>query len=638
MRNIEILADELMAASAAYYGGGIPPMSDAEFDSKEAELRRLDPGHPVLGHIGSPVGNTGWPKGTHPLTMGSLGKAQKLSDLQKWRAGKRGDLIVTEKLDGISIMLTYDAGSLTSAVTRGDGTTGEDITRNVRVMKGVPAQIENRGTFYIRGEIVCKKSDFAQHFAGESNPRNTASGTSKRQSGWQKCRHLTVVAFNFFSTISYTTKSRSGEIQTLKSLGFETPNYRQCETLDGVESSYDEYVNTVRDTLDYDIDGLVVEIDDTAAREALGTTPDGKCPRGAIAFKFPHDTKETVLQDILWQTGNTGRITPVAVFESVELAGANVTRASLHNPDYIEQVSKGQGLAAGARIQVSRRNDVIPAVEALLEQGHGGYFALPDVCPVCSTSTRRSGAYLVCPNEDGCSAQVLGTVKRWLGKTGVLHFGGAMVTAVCEAGMVKTLGDLYRLEESAVSALELDGRRIGGAAKRALDSLNSKKSVPLSMFVGSLGINLCGRRMVGVLVDAGFDDLTKLDAATEAQLAAVTNFGPKRASEFKRGFNSRKHQMVDLIAAGVEIVKPVAAAPTGAGLTGVAVCFTGVRDKALEADILSKGGEIKGGVSKKVNILVCKDPTSTSGKAKKARDLGIELLTLEEMRTRVAAA
>lgn len=637
MSKIEILAAELKAASAAYYGGGSPLMSDAEFDRKEAEVRLLDPNHPVLGMIGSPVGNTGWPKVPHPIVMGSLSKAQDLADLQKWRAGKRGSLIVTEKLDGISILLTYDDGFLTSAVTRGDGITGEDITRNVRVMQGVPTVISERGVLHIRGEIVCKKSDFSKHFAGESNPRNTASGTSKRQSGWQKCRHLTVVAFNL-PLVGVNFGSRSDEIQTLKNFGFNIPYFRQCKTLDGVESVYEEYINTVRDSLDYDIDGLVVEIDDTDDRVALGTTPDGKCPRGAIAFKFPHEMKETVLQNILWQTGNTGRITPVAVFDSVELAGANVTRASLHNPDYIEQVCKGKGLAAGARIRVSRRNDVIPAVEALLEQGNGGYFSPPSVCPSCSTSTRRDGAYLVCPNEEGCSAQVLGTVKRWLGKTGVLHFGGAMVTAVCGAGMVDSLGDLYRLEESAVSALELDGRRIGGAASRALDSLHSKKSMPLSMFVGSLGINLCGRRMVGMLVDAGFDDLTKLDAASEAQLAAVPNFGPKRASEFKRGFNSRKHQMVDLIAAGVEIVNPVKTAPTGAGLTGVAVCFTGVRDKALEADILSKGGEIKGGVSKKVNILVCNDPTSSSGKAKKARDLGIELLTLEEMRTRVAAA
>ena len=645
MPDLHLIAEQLREASAAYYGGGEPTMSDAEFDALEAQLRSLSPNHPVLTQIGSPVGNTGWPKVKHPIVMGSLAKAQDLYEMSSWRSScfsvASGDLVVTEKLDGISVLLTYENGALVRAETRGDGHTGEDITRNVRVMKGVPTNISDPTQAhrnFIRAEIVCLHDDFKRHFPGDSNPRNTASGTAKRQTGWQKCRHLTVVAYNLTPEFGAPYPSRSIELATLSQWGFRVPRSEVCENLDGVEKVYKAYLSTERAAAEYDIDGLVVEIDNTDDRSALGTTPDGKCPRGAVAYKFPHDMKETTLQHILWQTGPTGRITPVAVFDEVELAGAKVSRASLHNPDYIEQVSKSQGLAAGARIRVSRRNDVIPAVEELLAQGNGGFFHLPAVCPHCGTTTRRSGAYLICPNEDACPAQVLGAVKRWLGKTGVLHFGEAMINAVCNAGLVESLGDLYRLEESEVSALELGGRRIGGAAKRALDSLDSKREMSLAMFVGSLGINLCGRRMVGMLVDAGYDDLGKLDSATVAQLAGVPGFGEKRAAEFKQGFTARKDAMLDLLAAGVVITKPVAPVATGSSMTGVAVCFTGVRDKALEAEIIAKGGDVKGGVSKHVTVLVCKDPSSTSGKAQKARDLGIELVTLEEMRARVSAA
>ena len=643
MSKIDTLAAELKAASAAYYGGGTPIMSDVAFDTMEAELRRLDPLHPVLSQIGSPVGNTGWPKVNHPRVMGSLDKAQTLEDFAGWRVGKSGDLVVTEKLDGISVLLTYDDGLLVRAATRGDGHVGEDITRNVRVMKGVPAFLlgHPRGTTLVRAEIVCTKADFAAYFQGESNPRNTAGGTAKRQSGWQKCRHLTVIAYNFQGENLFPSRSR--ELETLENYGFKTPWWVGGCRASRVESAYEGYLAGDREKAAYDIDGLVVEIDDTEAREALGTTPDGKCPRGAIALKFPHDMAGTFLRALVWQTGPTGRITPVAEFDAVTLAGANVSRASLHNPGYIASLAKDRGLLrAGDQIRVSRRNDVIPAVELVLWPSPDGAIVsdLPEKCPSCGCATSRSGAYLVCTNEDECPAQVLGTVRRWISKVGVLHFGDAMVEAVVEAGLVNSLGDLYRLEEADVAALEMDGRRIGGAATRALESLNSKKELDLDTFVGSLGINLCGRRMVGMLVEGGFDTLSKLASASEGQLAVVPGFGTKRAQEFEAGFEARKHQMVDLLAAGVTVKAPAApvAAPSTSGLAGSSFCFTGVRDAALEAEIQKKGGVVKSGVSRGLKYLVCKDPRSKSTKMEKAQDLGVMVVSLEDARSLVAGA
>lgn len=264
------------------------------------------------------------------------------------------------------------------------------------------------------------------------------------------------------------------------------------------------------------------------------------------------------------------------------------------------------------------------------------FFVAPTVCPACSFTLVMQGEYLRCCNED-CPAQILGGVTRWLGKTGVLHFGEAMAEAAIDAGLIQSLGDLYRITEGQLANLDMDGRKIGGAARRALESLQATKEMPLATFVGSLGIDLCGRRMVEMLVAAGFDTLKKLDAATVAELSAVAGFGTTKAEAFEKGFSAKKEVMLDLLAAGVQIKEPEVKKPKGSKMKGVSVCFTGVRDAALEAAILEQGGEIKSGVSKGLSILVCKDPSSSSSKSQKARELGTKVVSLQDMWARVRA-
>jgi DNA ligase (NAD+) len=355
---IQNLSQRLRAASAAYYNG-TPLMSDAEFDALEAELRKLDPHNPVFAEIGAPP-DSGWPKVAHAYPMGSLDKVQTSQEFLGWASAKGDQFFLSEKLDGISIMLTYNQGQLVQAATRGDGTTGEDITRNVRVMQGVPQTISYQGPVDIRGEIVCTKEDFKKFFPGESNPRNTASGTAKRQSGWQKCRHLTVLAYNLnLPKRKYAT--REEEFLVLQAWGFKTPFGMVCSAAQAA-TEYGEYIRDLREKAPYDIDGLVIEVNSTSARTALGTSPNGLNPKGSVALKFPHDQKKTVLRDVVWQVGNSGRVTPVAIFDTVTLAGAQVSQASLHNVSRLNLLK----LFRGCEILVSRRNDVIPAVEANL--------------------------------------------------------------------------------------------------------------------------------------------------------------------------------------------------------------------------------------------------------------------------------
>jgi DNA ligase (NAD+) len=633
--NPSTIASAITEARAAYYAG-TPSMTDAEFDALENQLRALDPNHPVLGGVGA-TPSSGWAKVSHKTPMGSLNKAQNESDMLHWfqtTVGNSPEVVVVDKLDGISISLRYDNGSLTQAVTRGDGVTGEDITRNVRLMKGVPADL-GEWSGYVRGEIVCYKDDFAAHFPGDSNPRNTAAGTAKRQSDPSKCKHLTVVAFDMITDVGVLTR-KDQELQALSGAGFTTPSWitAQQGTVQ-IQGIYDAYVRSDRDALPYEIDGLVLIINDTSDWKLVGEK--NHRPAGSIAYKFPHEAQSTVLRNIRWQVGNTGRVTPVAEFDAVDLAGASVKQASLHNVANIGRLTDRFGFRKGAGILVSRRNDVIPYVEALISQNAtADELETPHECPECHTLLTMNGEYLCCPNDTDCPAQTLGAMRRWIKKVGVLHFGDAMLKAVVDAGMVSTIPDLYWLDATKVAALDMDGRRVGGAAVRALHSLNSLKTLPLETYVGSLGIDLCGRRMVRKLVAAGMTDLNALATATVQELSAVPGFGQDKAEAFREGFDARREIIIGLHAVSVTPAPYEApAAPTGSTLAGQAVCFTGVRDKALEASIAAAGGLIKSSVSKNVTILVCKDPSSTSGKAQKARNLGIEVIGLDEMRQRV---
>ncbi len=663
----QALVQELTTARDAYYNG-TPVMSDAEFDAKEDQLRKLDPSNTFFSNVGA-AATSGWQKVPHRIPMGSLNKAQTETDMRAWHGtigspskGTAFETLIAEKLDGISISIRYDNGTLTQAITRGDGIMGEDITRNVKVMK-VPTKLASKWTGFVRGEIVCKKSDFAAHFPGESNPRNTAAGTAKRQSDASKCKHLTVIAFDCIpddgmTYLTSTPRGRSSrmsfkvqELGELAGMGFEVPHW-QVVGFDAtpIEAHYQQYINPTglqtqvagnltpsRATVDYEIDGLVLIVNDTDEWHRMGEK--NHRPAGSIAYKFPHEAKETTLRNIRWQVGNTGRITPVAEFDVVDLAGAKVKQASLHNISNIERLSHiwagGRGvlrkvstsLGPGDTILVSRRNDVIPYVEALVTPGSNATsFLIPTACPECGCGAARSGEYLVCPNTAGCAAQTAGAVKRWVKKVGVLGWGDTTINGLCGQGVINDPADLYTLGFADVSLMEIDGRRIGGNAQIFLTDLHAKKDLPLHVFVGSLGIDLMGRSMVKKLVDAGLDNINALFHATEQTLARIPGMGDTKAKAFHAGIRDKAPLIEKLLKSGVTIQKRA----TGV-LSGLSVCMTGFRDPSMNTAIESQGGSVKSSVSKALGILVCKDPNSTSGKAKKARAQGTTVMGIDAM-------
>lgn len=620
------LAQKLEEASTAYYNG-TPIMSDSVFDQLENQLRKLDPNHPVLLKIGAPT-ESGWPKHIHTIPMGSLNKAQDAADFQRWFNGLPANtfLFVSDKMDGMACVIHYKNGELISAATRGDGVEGELITRNVRVMQGVPQEIKQQGDVYVKGEVICKKSDFTKYFPGESNPRNTATGTAKRQSSWQKAKHLTFVAYNL-TDAGTPHLSRFAEFTELTSLGFITPNNFLVSTPEQVTALMAEYAETTRQSLDYLIDGLVIEINKTSQRESMGST--SLRPNGAIAFKFESEAQWTVLRDVEWQVGSSGRITPVAYFDEVNLNGVRVSKASLHNLARVNTLT----LSRDCEILVSRRNDVIPYVEdsSSIANASTLLFKAPDHCPSCSESTQMDGEYLICPNSE-CPANVMGMMQRWISKLGILHFGDKLLEATIDAKMVATIDDLYRLKEDEVADLLLDGRKVGGSAKRALDSLHANKEISLDEFIGSLGIPLVGRGLMTRVVDAGYDTLDKLKNANANQLAAIPDFGESRAESLVQGLKRHTYLIQKILEAGVTIkAKPIKEITSNV-MAGKSVCFTGVRSAELEEAIIAAGGTIASGASKTLTYLVAKDPNAASAKLEKARKLGVKIVSLDEMR------
>ena len=625
MQEIQELVEQLQQAKEAYTND-TPIMSDAEFDALEDQLRDLDPDHPYFTEIGAKP-KSGWRKVKHLAPMGSLRKVQTTEELGTWVASvcDGTGLVVSEKLDGISISLQYKKGSLIRATTRGDGETGEDITRNVLLMH-VEKTVDDDFTGHIRGEIVLRKSAHKKFVPDYKNPRNAAAGIAKRESDASMCKHLTVMCYQVIPN-DFAFESKEDEFLWLEEQGCIVPKWG-LTGIAGTIQMHDLYVESKREKLDYDIDGFVVELNDLEAMEALGES-DGR-PKGARALKFPHEEQTTRLNEVVWQVGNSGRVTPVAYFEPVQLAGATVSQASLHNVNNIASLW-GTVPRWGDTILVSRRNDVIPYVESVITHTKGTRFEAPKRCPSCSAPIEHDGAYLVCTGTK-CPAQQSGAIKRWVKKLDIKEWGETLIDTLCEQGLVTNIADLYSLREKDLAEVQMSGKRVGmSTAKKVMRNLQAKLTLSLSDFVGALGIDLWGQSMCQILVDAGCDTLQKMEKASVSDIAAVPGVGTIKARAFVDGFREHESTMQALLDAGICIKAPM----VGGSLEGKSFCFTGIRNKELEGRIKDAGGTIKSSVGRGLSCLVAKDPKSTSGKAKKAKEYGVPVIGLADVESMV---
>jgi len=624
------LSARLEKYKASYYAGH-PEVSDAAYDALEDELRELDPTSRVLARVGSGELVAEWPKARHEIPMGSLNKAVSEEELRAWLArceelaekdglGPVTDLFVAEKLDGISIECIYREGKLTDAITRGDGEVGERITQNVARMKGVPSRIKDKRSMSVRGEIILRLSDMKKHVTQGTSPRNLAAGTSKRFDG-TGCDNLTVLFYDVADHLDVATEVE--KFAFLRRLGFATPQTAHG-SLDDVLALYQLYAGELRGKLDYEIDGLVIYVNPLHTQSMLGEV--NHRPRGAVAFKFASPAKVTTVLDVRWDTGPSGRVVPVAIVAPVELAGATVQRASLHNASHVRAL----GIGVGDEVLVSRRNDVIPYVEEVVEK-RGPPSVPPRDCTVCGHGLAVEGEYLVCRNSS-CTAIVEGRIENWIGAINALEWGEKLVAQLVEAKLVREPADLYKLTWQQIAGLDRRGEK---SAKKCIEQLQARLPITLPVFIAALGMDSFALQTAKLLVAAGYKSIEAMLAAREEDLAEINGLGPLKAASIVRGLNARRDEIQRLLDAGIVPVTPEQEGP----LSGLSFCFTGASERPraeLTALVDANGGQVLASVTKELKYLVLADPASTSSKATKARKYGTKLITEAELEALIA--
>ena len=534
------------------YYNKTPTVSDEIFDSWVDELNDLDAFNSVLSEVGAPPVSE-WVKVRHDTPMGSLNKVNTPEEMADWLQtyAPDGKVVISEKLDGISLKVRYINGKLTQAVTRGDGKIGEDITVNAKKMKGVPGQIPGQVSCSVRGEVILRKSDLNAHFKDVyANTRNAASGLAKRYDG-RGCEHLTVLFYKLiihgkipptYSLAAPLTEEQ--QYRFIESLGLSTPWWTVSST---PQEIWADYQKTKRDQIDYDIDGLVVTVNDLNKQFALGEKD--LRPIGSIAFKFAGINRETTLRGFTLQTGATGVITPVANFDTVSLLGANVSNASVYNWRYIQTL----GLNIGAKILVARANDVIPRIIAVVS-GVGTTYPPPTKCPSCGSAVVQKGEFHVCLNKEGCPAQIIGRVSQWLANLGVLEWGGVLIEKLVTMGLVKSVPDLYRLTVKQLSGLDRMGDT---SATKALELLHANKLLTLDIMLGSLCIPGIAVSTIKTVMLAGYDALDKLRSATAGDLGKINGIGPVKAETIYQWVQTQSGFVEELASVGVNVQEPI---------------------------------------------------------------------------------
>ena len=629
--DVKQLVDKIDEYDDAYYNKHNQIVSDQEYDGLKDTLKHLtDKLVPTnkkeekllvrckdaLSRVGAPPPKDGkWEKVVLQQAMQSLNKCNLPEELKKWynECGD-GKLLVIDKLDGISISLEYKDGVFVQGATRGDSQIGEDITRNVRRMKGVPVKLNAPFTGYIRGEIVLKHSDWKQYFPELANPRNAASGLAKRISG-EGVEHLSVLCYTVEGK-DFNTEVE--QLEFIQSLNLSAPKWTVVGDYTDATKLWRDYMDSIRALLDYDIDGLVVRINDIATQKALGEK--NHRPKGQIAFKFEAPEARTTIRNIIWQVGDTGRITPVAEFDPIFLLGAEIRRASLYNVSNVENL----GIDIGAEAVISRANDVIPVCKSVVKST-GTIADSPTKCPTCGSNTIRQGEYLICTNKQSCPGQVVGRLNKWIGELNILEWGEAILKKLIASGLVSDVADIYKLKVEDIESLDRMGNK---SAVNLITELDKFREISLENFLGGLCIEGIATSSVKLIIDAGYDSLDKIQNMTISEFENITGFGLIKAEQFYNGLKENKDRIDNIIAAGVKIKGKVIGI-----LTGKSLCITGslsMPRAKMQAMIIEHGGSVKSSVGKGLSYLICEDPLGNSAKLQAAKKNGTKLISEKE--------
>ena len=651
-KRIEELISLINYHNEKYYNQDSPEIEDFEYDNLMKELIKLEEENPELKRNDSPSNRVGgkpldkFEQVVHKIPMLSLSNAYSWEDLKDFDSrvreavGSDVEYVVEFKIDGLSVGLNYNNGIFESGATRGNGIVGENVTKNLMTIKNIPLNIDEKGELTVRGEVYISKKDFEeinkiqeeQDQPLYANPRNLAAGSLRQlDSKLTAKRPLDIFIFNLEDINSKQFKTHSESLEYLKQLGFHvSPEFKVFKTMDEI-IEYIKYWTEHREDLGFGIDGMVIKVNNLAQREQMGYT--AKSPRWAIAYKFPAERKETKLLDIVVEVGRTGTITPTAVLEPIRLAGTTVSRATLHNEDYINE----KDIKINDTVLVQKAGDIIPQVVEVIKEKRTGEeieFKMPEECPVCGEPTVRleGEAAVKCINIS-CPAQI---------RRGIIHFasreamdidglGESIITLLLKQDLIKDISDLYYLKKEQISVLERMGDK---SATNLINAINKSKENDLWRFINGLGIKLIGTKAAKILASE-FKDLDKLMNATEQELINLEEFGQTMADSVVEFFKEEKNISVieKLKEAGVNtklIESDDADIPKI--FEKMKIVLTGTlptlkRNDAKEM-IEKRGGKATSSVSKSTSFVLAGEEAGS--KLTKANDLGIKVIDEEK--------
>jgi len=653
---VEKLREEIRRYDYYYYVLNQPLISDAEYDKLFRELLELERQYPELVTPDSPTQRVGAPPAEefapveHAIPMLSLANCFDDEELEEWDdrvrrmlGGEPVEYVCEPKLDGLSVELVYVDGVFTVGSTRGDGRVGEDVTRNLRTIKQVPLRLfplngkvpkllEARGEVYMEKEAFRRLNEERER-AGEplfANPRNAAAGSLRQlDPNVTASRPLKIFFYAMGRAEGIEIRSQVELLTTFPKLGLPVnPLWKLCKTLDEVKAFYRELL-AMRHELPYEADGMVVKVNDFAQREILGEV--SRAPRWAIAYKFPAEEATTRVLDIVVQVGRTGALTPVAILEPVEVSGATVSRATLHNEDEIRR----KDIRIGDWVIVRRAGEVIPEVVKSIPERRTGAekeFKMPERCPACGGPVVRPPGEVAYRCENlSCPARIKESIRHFASRRAmdIEGLGEKLVDKLVETGLVRKLSDIYRLKKEDLVNLERMGEK---SAQNLLEQIERSKNAGLARLIFALGIRYVGEHLAEVLAEH-FPSLEALSNATYEELIGIPEIGPRIAQSIVDFFRNEENRK--LIQELKELgVKTEAEKPKEGPLSGKTFVFTGAlsaftREEARRL-VESLGGRVASSVSRKVDYVVV--GTDPGEKLRKAQELGITILTEEEFR------
>ena len=656
---LELLYQKAAYHSSLYYDSDAPEISDFEYDALVRKIRAAESEHPDWIRPDSPTRRVGGSasradslgKVEHTVPLLSLQDVFEINEVENWWNGL--PVSVEPKIDGLSAALTYTDGVLTLGATRGDGRIGENVTENLRRVENVPARLKadwlpKHCTLIVRCEVVMPVARFTQlnaelELAGKklfANPRNAAAGSLRlKDAEITGERGLTAIAFQILYASGFQDTdpahrpcvSQRRDLDLLRELGFAAVESRPASRMDEISGAIAD-IDRTRYTLPYWLDGAVIKVDDRAVQEEMGAT--AKAPRWAVAYKYPPEQKETTITRICTQVGRTGRITPVAEFNPIQLAGTTVSRATLHNPEFMESLG---GVCVGAVVLCRKAAEIIPEIlEVRSRPADSTPFEIK-VCPECGTPVvkNRDGNGAYCPNIN-CPAQFARHLVFFCSRDvmDIANMGPKRITQLIDAKLLTCVGDLYRLKDRRDELLRLPktGEK---SADNLIAAIEASKDRPLSRVIKSLGIPGIGSH-VGDALEAAYPDMAAIRALSAEEMTALDGVGPISAQELYRFFHSEAGTALldDLASCGVNMTSRTYGRQNGdAPLAGKTFVITGTlptmgRSEAAEL-IRSHGGKVTSSVSKKTGFVLAGE--AAGSKLTKAHQLGIPVITEDEL-------